>query len=139
MSSSSPVISARVRVLLGIPLHRFLGVRLADAGDPAAGILLPVEEPALNNVGLLHGGVVTALLDVASYLALLPSLDDGQHAVTHDLFASLIRPVPRGSLLRLRGAVVRQGRAVVFLRAEASVDGVIAATAQVTKTLLTTG
>ena len=33
---------------------------------------------ALNNAGLLHGGIVAALLDVASYLRLLPELADGE-------------------------------------------------------------
>ena len=68
--------AARVQAVLDIPLHRFLGVRLLDPADPAAGISFPVAEAAQNQAAVLHGGVVTALLDVASYLALLPHLDD---------------------------------------------------------------
>lgn len=129
-------LTPRVQAVLDIALHRFLGVRLADPDDPPAGIVFPATDGALNNVGLLHGGVVTALLDVASYLALLPSLAAAEHAVTHDLAASLMRPVAAGSQVRVRGHVVRKGRAVAFLRAEATVDGLLVASAQVTKTLV---
>ena len=128
--------AARVQVVLAIPLHRFLGIALLDPADPSAGIWFAVDEPARNNVGVLHGGVVTALLDVASYLALLPSLAQGEHAVTHDLSVSLLRSVPAGSRVELTGTVLKRGRAVAFLRAEASVDGRLVAAAQVTKTLV---
>ena len=127
---------SRVESVLDIPLHRFLGLRLADPAEPSAGVLLDVGEPALNNAGVLHGGIVTALLDVACYLALLPSLAPDENAVTHDVAASLLRPVSPGAVLRLTAQVVRKGRAVVFLRAEGSVDGLVVATAQVTKTMV---
>ncbi|MDK3255799.1 PaaI family thioesterase [Blastococcus capsensis] len=128
---------ARVQAVLDIPLHRFLGVELRDARDPSAGIRFPVGEAAQNPAGMLHGGIVYALLDVASFLALLPSLGDGEHAVTHDVAASLLRPVAAGATVELSATVLRRGRAVAFMRAEATVDGVLVATGQVTKTVLT--
>ena len=128
--------AARVQAVLDIPLHRFLGVALLDPDDPSAGIWFPVATAAQNNVGVLHGGVVTALLDVSSYLALLPQLAPGENAVTHDLAVSLLRPVAAGSRVELSGSVLRRGHAVAFLRAEARVDGRVVAAAQVTKTLL---
>jgi acyl-coenzyme A thioesterase PaaI-like protein len=79
---------------------------------------------------------VTALLDVAAYLALLPHLTDQEHAVTHDQSVSLLRPVSAGRRVEVRGSVLRRGRAVAFLRAEATVDGVLVATGQVTKTVV---
>lgn len=126
----------RVAAVLDIPLHRFLGIELSDPERPAAGITLDVGEAALNNAGVLHGGIVTALLDVACYLALLEQLEPQENAVTHDLSVSLMRPVARGRQVLLAGQVVRRGRSVVFLRAEATVDGVVVASGQVTKTLL---
>ena len=129
-------VAARVASVFDIPLHRYIGIRLVDDTDPAAGIVLPVEEPVLNNVGVLHGGIIPALLDVSCYLALLPQLDAGQNAVTHDVTASLLRPVSAGRRVEMRGEVVRRGRAVAFLRAEATVDGVAVAYGQVTKTVV---
>lgn len=129
----------RVDAVLSVPLHRFLGLELADPAEPSAGVAFTVAEPSQSPGGTLHGGVVCALLDVASYLALMPSFAPDEHAVTHDLTASLIRAVPAGSRVELTGSVVRRGRSIAFLRAEARVDGEVVASGQVTKTILRTG
>jgi len=131
-----PQSDARVQAVLDIPLHRFLGVRLRDVHDPTAGIRFPVGEAAQNPARMLHGGVVYALLDVASFLALLPHLADGEHAVTHDVSASLLRPVRADATVDVTATVLRRGRAVAFMRAEATVDGQLVATGQVTKTVV---
>jgi uncharacterized protein (TIGR00369 family) len=136
---SDRVLAARVQAVLDIPLHRFLGMQLRDAADPSAGIWFPVDGPAQNPSGLLHGGVVYTLMDVASFFALLPSLSDEEHAVTHDLAVSLIRPVAAGKRVDITGTVVRRGRAVAFMRAEATVDGEVVAAAQVTKSVVRAG
>ncbi|WP_309229570.1 MULTISPECIES: PaaI family thioesterase [unclassified Blastococcus] len=137
MSTPSPdVVAARVQAVLDIPLHRFLGMQLRDPADPSAGIWFPVDGPAQNQVGVLHGGVIYTLMDVAGFLALLPSLSDEEHAVTHDLTVSLMRPVAAGKRVDLTGTVLRRGRAVAFLRAEATVDGEVVAAAQVTKSVV---
>jgi len=134
-----PIDARRVQGVLDIPLHRFLSVTLLHPQDASAGIAFPVDTPAQNQVGLLHGGVVTTLLDVAAYLALLPELGEDEHAVTHDLSAQLLRPVPGGRRVEVRGTVLRRGRAVAFLRAEAIADGRIVAAASVTKTVVSRG
>ncbi len=133
---SDSVLAARVQAVLDIPLHRFLGMQLRDPAEPSAGVWFPVDSPAQNQVELLHGGVIYTLMDVASFLALLPSLGDGEHAVTHDLTVSLLRPVSAGKRVDVTGAVLRRGRAVAFMRAEATVDGAVVAAAQVTKSVV---
>jgi uncharacterized protein (TIGR00369 family) len=127
---------ARVQAVLDIPLHRFLGMQLRNPADPSTGIWFPVAEPAQNQAAVLHGGVVYTLLDVASFLALLPQLSDDEHAVTHDLTVSLLRPVAAGKRVDVTGTVLRRGRAVAFMRAEATVDGAVVAAAQVTKSVV---
>ncbi len=128
--------AARVRAVLDIPLNRFLDVRLRDPADPAAGLWFPVGRSAQNQAAVLHGGVVTTLLDTASYLALLPQLSDAEHAVTHDQTVSLLRPVAADARVDVTATVLRRGRAVAFMRAEAVVDGELVATAQVTKSVV---
>ena len=131
--------AARVQAVLGIPLNRFLSMQLRDPADPSAGVWFPVGPSAQNQARLLHGGVVTALLDVAAYLALLPHLTAEEHAVTHDQAVSLLRPVSADRRVEVRGTVLRRGRAVAFLRADATVDGSLVATASVTKTVVPAG
>jgi uncharacterized protein (TIGR00369 family) len=133
---SEPETAARVQSVLDIPLNRFLGMQLRDPADPSAGVWLTVGPSAQNQAGVLHGGVVTTLLDTAAYLGLLPSLSDDEHAVTHDLTVSLLRPVAADRRVDLTGTVLRRGRAVAFLRAEATVDGQLVAAAQVTKSVV---
>ncbi|WP_104522990.1 PaaI family thioesterase [Blastococcus atacamensis] len=133
---AEPLTDARVQSVLDIPLHRFLGVELRDEHDPAAGIRFRVGTSSENPARLLHGGVVYALLDVASFLALLPSLGPDEHAVTHDVAASLLRPVSSGATVDVVATVLRRGRAVAFMRAEATVDGVLVASGQVTKSVV---
>jgi uncharacterized protein (TIGR00369 family) len=126
----------RVRAVLDIPLNRFLGMQLRDDADASAGIWFRVGPNAQNQAGVLHGGVVTTLLDTACYLALLPHLADGEHAVTHDQTVSLLRPVAADRRVDVVGTVLRRGRTVAFLRAEATVDGEVVAAAQVTKSVV---
>ncbi|MCA1711343.1 MAG: PaaI family thioesterase [Actinobacteria bacterium] len=135
--TTQPGLPPRIASVLDIALHRFLGVTLLDETDPRAGITFNVGQAALNNGGVLHGGIVTAMVDVACYLAILPDLADNENVVTHDLTVSLMRPVPAGSDVHVRGTVLRRGRAVVFLRAEAMVGDVVVAAGQVTKTVVT--
>jgi uncharacterized protein (TIGR00369 family) len=136
MTTTDDALAARVQGVLDVPLHRWLGLRLADPADPRAGVDLPVGPNALNNAGLLHGGIVAALLDVASYLRLLPELADGENAVTHDAGCSLMRSVGQGARVLLRADLLRRGRSLAFLRSEATVDGDVVAFGQVTKSLL---
>jgi acyl-coenzyme A thioesterase PaaI-like protein len=63
-------------------------------------------------------------------------LSDDEHAVTHDLSVSLLRPVAADKRVDVRGTVLRRGRAVAFIRAEATVDGEVVAAAQVTKSVV---
>ena len=135
---SDEVLADRVQAVLDIPLHRFLGMELRDPAAPSTGIWFPVAGPAQNQAGVLHGGVVYTLLDVACFLALLPQLSDQEHAVTHDVTVSLLRPVAAGRRVDVVGSVLRRGRTVAFLRAEATVDGEVVAAAQLTKSVVRT-
>ena len=139
MTQRPEVLAARVQGVLDVPLHRWLGVSLADPADVGAGLVLPVGSSALGNADLMHGGIMTALLDVVAYLRLLPSLDDDVDAVTHGASVSLLRSVRGGSTVLLRADLLRCGQSLAFLRSEATVDGDVVAFGQVTKSLVRPG
>ncbi|WP_228389281.1 PaaI family thioesterase [Cumulibacter manganitolerans] len=132
----SSALQARVAAIIDLPLHRFLGVSLIDADDPAAGATFVVDEPTQGPGGWLHGGVVYTLLDMTCYLALLPHLAEDKIAVSHAVNISLMKGVPGGSTVRLTAEVVRVGRSLAFLRAEARAEGHVVATATVTKSII---
>jgi uncharacterized protein (TIGR00369 family) len=48
-----------------IPLHKFLGVRIAAQGSGSSLVELPFTDAARGYVAPLHGGVIATLVDVA--------------------------------------------------------------------------
>ncbi len=128
-------LASMVAGVLEVPVHRWLGL-----ARPATGVGLRVGPEAVNNTGVLHGGLAAVLLDVACYLAVLATLAEGDNAVTHDAFVSLLRPVPRGAALQVRGRVLRRGRRVAFCAAEATLGdhgaGELVIAGHVTKSVL---
>lgn len=129
-------IDPRIQAVLDVPLHRFLGVSLVDPSNPAAGTTFTVAEPAQGPGGWLHGGVISALLDMTCYVTLLPRLTEGTIAVSNAVNISLMKGVPGGSTVRLVAEVLRLGRTLAFLRAEAYADGHLVATGTLTKSII---
>lgn len=121
--------------VLAIPLHRFLGLSPIDPGDPSQGVAFTVAEASAAPGGYLHGGAVSSVLDVACFFALIPTLGDGEMAATVDSSVQLIRSVPLGARVELRGELIRRGRTMAFLRSAATVDGSTVATGQFTKVI----
>ncbi|MDB4942166.1 MAG: uncharacterized protein JWP97_1700 [Labilithrix sp.] len=135
-SSLDPTRSERDELVLGLPLHRQLGLAF-DGRGPEGTVTHFVVTGELAAFGFVHGGTLYALLDVTSFLALAPLLGEGEHAVTHDLHVSVMRPAPVGATIHLTARVVRRGKQIAFLEARAEWDGTLVATARVTKTIVT--
>lgn len=119
-----------------LPIHRYIGVTLIDPDRPQDGIQFTVHPGIEGRPGQLNFGVISLLIDAAAYLALQPSFEPGEDAVTHDIHESVLRSVASGEVVQLRGRVVQRGRRVSFLEAEATVAGRLVATARVTKTMV---
>jgi uncharacterized protein (TIGR00369 family) len=136
VTTTDDALVARVRQVLDDPLHRWLGLELADRADPRGGLVLTSGSPAMYAAGLLHGGMLAALLDVAASVRLLPELADGENAVTHAASCSVLRPVSEGTRLLLRADLLRKSTTRAFLRSSACVGDEAVAVGQLTKTLL---
>lgn len=131
---------ARVREELSeVPLHRFYGLEVLEMAPGRGRAAMTVSDDTSNVHGWLHGGVYYAVLDVAAYLGVVPLLEVGENAVTHDIHVSVLRPGRRGQTLTLSGRVRRRGRSLVFCEAEAWIDGKLAASARVTKSIVRDG
>jgi len=129
-------LEADIAETLGVPLLRFLGVRFAEQGPGYARLLLNVRSESLNANNSLHAGVLYTLLDVVAYVALMPLFEPGETAVTHNMNASLMRPVAAGTEVELKGHVLRRGRTLVFVQAEAFSEGKQVACATVCKSIV---
>ena len=98
------------------PFVEHLGIerQLAETGSSA--LLLAPRAEHLNSFGVVHGGVLMTLLDVAMAAA-ARSLQAGSSVVTIEMKTSFLRPA-RG-LLSSTGRVIQRGATLCF--AEASI------------------
>ncbi len=120
----------------GFPLHQRLGFELIDARDGTARARVAVGPDVLNAGGVLHGGVLYAVLDITAFCAAVTAVPSNTNAATHDLHVSVLRASPPGAVLELSAQVQKTGKRLLFVDAEARIDGVLVALARVTKSLI---
>jgi len=118
------------------PLHRKLGFELISASDGHADARVVVGPDVLNVAGVLHGGVLYAVMDVAAFCAAVTVLPPATNAATHDLHISVLRPSPADATLFLAADVRKVGKRLLFVDVEAQIDGRVVALARVTKSLI---
>lgn len=121
------------------PLHRAMGVTTIDAADGRAQLEIVVAGDTVNPAGVFHGGVAYCLCDMACYAALLSVLKGDENAVTHDIHVSMLRGARIGDRVRFSARVLKRGRNVAFMEAEAHCGDQLMARATVTKSILGTG
>jgi uncharacterized protein (TIGR00369 family) len=116
-------------------LLRFLGASLIESRGQPATLSIPLNDNALNAVGVLHGGVIATVLDVAAYLAVVPHLAPQEEAVTIAFAASYVAAPAHDATLRVCGSFLRRSRRVAFLSAELRSESALLALANVTKSV----
>jgi uncharacterized protein (TIGR00369 family) len=85
-----------------------------------------------NGGHIVHGGMVTTLLDTAMGGACWATLADDESFLTADLRAEFLRAARPGTL-RAEGRVVQRNRRVAFCSADLYPDGELLATARCTQ------
>lgn len=130
--SLDPAVEA---ALLAHPLHRYMGLESLEAADGRAAFEIVPGDVHVNLNGVLHGGIVYTLCDLAGFAALYTQLPAGCHAATHDLHVSVMQAGRRGERIRFTGEVLRLGRSTAFLRGAVYRDTTLLASATITKTV----
>jgi uncharacterized protein (TIGR00369 family) len=101
------------------PLAMVLGFRAVEAEEGRVVFEATPDESVYNVLGGVHGGLVCAMADTVTALAVRTTLEAGVSYTSVDLNVSYTRPVTRASgTLRAVGTVVKPGRRVAFSRAE---------------------
>ncbi|WP_420392047.1 PaaI family thioesterase [Acuticoccus sp.] len=90
----------------------------AAAGGVATMRLLPAEKH-LRPGGIISGPTLMMLADAAAYAALLSLSDGAKMAVTTNLNISFLRAAPPGAPIRQSATVVKAGRRLAVVVAEA--------------------
>ena len=94
------------------PFDEFLKLEYKKIDDENVPIRLPVQDPFINSAGVIHGGIISSLADVA-VSNLIPADADGvQQAVTVDLNVSFLKPAT-GTYLLAKAKMEKKGRTLL--------------------------
>lgn len=128
--------NARLKNVIALPLHQYLGVTSIKSESGCGELSITVTENLVNPSGRFHGGAIYALCDVCAYSGLLSLIDDRTEAVTHDIQISIMRPAKLGDFVYFNSEVVKLGKRLCFIDVSVTLNDQIIASAKVTKSLL---
>lgn len=103
--------------VLEAPFHRWLDLRVSEAGDGSVTLVMPWREELVSDPGIryTHGGILAALVDIAGDYAIATKL--GRGIPTIDMRIDYHKAALPGDLTA-RGAVIKMGRTVSTAGAE---------------------
>ncbi len=117
------------------PFSRLLGCEVIRQQDGEAEVRLCMQDALRNRAGLLHGGAIFSLVDVAMGLACSSAHGEARQSVTSECKINYTKAITGGEL-RCVAKVRHFGTRTLVVEAEVLQDGVLAALAQATFMLI---
>jgi uncharacterized protein (TIGR00369 family) len=102
-----------------VPLNAALGLRIEEIADEGPLMRLPYRLDLVGNpeTGVLHGGMVTSLLDACCGMAVLVKTAGAARVATLDLRIDYLRPATPPQDVLARALCYKLTRHVAFVRA----------------------
>lgn len=114
------------------PYYRHIGMEIIEVGEGRSRLRLPVKDELKNLYGILHGGVIAALLDSSCSIAVGSLMEGNEASVTLDQRINYISNVSEGVLYG-EGKALHKGRYTGVGQAEVrDEDGNLVAVGMVT-------
>jgi len=111
-------------LLEGVPHAQALGFELVEVRRNHATVKVPYRDELIGNpdTGVIHGGVVTSLLDNTSGIAVVCALADPVPIATLDLRIDYMRPARPHTDILAHAHCYRVTRSIAFVRGTAYED-----------------
>lgn len=108
-------------IMAGMPHGREIAMRLHRSENGHAHLSVPYDQRLVGDpqTGVLHGGVITALLDSACGAAVLSAAENPAVTATLDLRIDYMRPATAGQTVHAKAECYRMTRTIAFTRAVA--------------------
>ncbi|QNM98171.1 PaaI family thioesterase [Chitinimonas koreensis] len=108
-----------------IPHSATIGLEFVNGWRGQATLRVPYNTALVGNprTGVLHGGVITSLIDTTSALSVFSMLDEREAIATLDLRIDYLRGATPGETVYCTAECYRLGRQIAFTRATAYQEG----------------
>lgn len=106
---------------MDFPFGRFLNMSVVLGEPGSATGYVEATEDHLNPYGIVHGGVVSALVDTAMGAAVAPMLRDGERCATIEMQVRFLRTAGVGTL-RADARVIKPGSTVFHVECTVTDD-----------------
>ncbi|WP_245154046.1 PaaI family thioesterase [Jeotgalibacillus proteolyticus] len=91
------------------PFDEFLGFQYERTDDKSVRVVLPIKQLYINSFGVVHGGIISSLADVAMCNTVGVDENNRQKVVTVDLNVSFLKGA-KGECLVAYAHAVKEGR-----------------------------
>ena len=115
------------------------GVECIEVGEGIGRIKFKPRAEMLTPWGTLNGGVVTSLVEVPSFIALLTTIAENDLPVTNDIFLQHMRPLPGDCVYEMVGTLIRRGKTMAWTDVAVTANGATVSIARITKTIAKKG
>jgi uncharacterized protein (TIGR00369 family) len=111
-------IDRAARAFERIPHARALGMRIDELVTGRGVMALPYDPRLIGNprTGVVHGGVITALLDTLCGIVVMTVVPTGQTIATLDLRIDYLHPATPGAEIRASAECYKRTAAIAFVR-----------------------
>ncbi|NWQ42854.1 PaaI family thioesterase [Bacillus sp. EB106-08-02-XG196] len=92
--------------------RKLLGVKIEDISEGAAVLSLSIREDLLQSGNMVHGGVLSVLIDSVIGTAVRTVLDPNEFSVTAEMNINYFRPAIKGKIFA-EGKLVNKGKLLI--------------------------